>query len=315
MRNILVGILLLLFGCTNYDGTLVEGKQAKAVRVPFQRTSVVIRSPSSYLKRKTNGGEYDPSPKVVLTDEKAGKYEFRWVGYDGKEKVIKYQRHDALDAVVEARIETDQSGKLAYKYLVKNMPSSPAYLSGFVVQTMAKDVRDEPFQPSGGIYVGHMGNYIPAFQEGVWRRFAPLEEILADVQPGKNIEFTIVSSALPGLVRCRATGGDLISNDVGEHMPAELEASFPGYDIWASGYTIGPIDKLSTMNKIERAKYILENLTKFVEAGWMLPESSQTYRMLLDRGDLKGALKQAEGDIKIEAITQEVFTIIGHLNS
>lgn len=314
MRYLLIVILFIQIACSSSAQQIENIQQVKAERKPFQKSSAVIKSPTTYTKRETKEGEYDPRPKVVLIDEKAGKYELRWIGYDGKEKVIKYQRADALDAVVEARVEKTGEDKFIYEYLIKNLPNSPAYLSGFIVQTLARDVKDESIPIVNDIYTGHMGNYIPEFSEGVWRRFAPLGENSPRIEAGKSIEFSLVSSALPGLVGCRATGGDLTLKGVGEHMPTELEMSTPGYDGLAKGYTIGPIDRLSKLSKSERAKYILENLPKFQEAGWMTGDTVKIYELILKQEDLAGAYEQAKKDFEKEFITSEVFYIIEGLN-
>lgn len=310
MRYLLIGILFLQIACASS----AQERQIKAERKPFQKSSVEIKSPTTYLKRGAEKGDYDPRPRVVLIDEKAGKYELRWIGYDGKEKIIKYQRRDALDALVEARIEKNDQGKFTYKYLIKNLPDSPAYLSGFTVQTLASDVRDEIIPIVDDIYTGHMAKFIPDFSQGTWRRFAPLGETMRRVDAGKSIEFSLVSSALPGIVGCRATGGDLTLKGVGEHMPSELEEVMPGYEAWARCYTIGPIDRLSTLSKSERAKYVLENLAKFQEAGWMSAGTAKIYERILGKEDLAGALAQARKNLEKEFITSEVYHIIEGLN-
>lgn len=101
---------------------------------------------------------------------------------------------------------------------------------------------------------------------------------------------------------------------VGEHISSELEAAMPGYDEWAKGYTIGLIDHLTTLNKSERAKYILENLPKFQEAGWMSEGTAKIYDAVLKREDLAGALVQAKKDLENEFVTTEVYYIIEGLN-
>lgn len=286
-------------------------QQVKAERKLFQKSSAVIKSPTSYLKRETDKGEYDPKPRVVLIDEKSGKYELRWIGYDGKEKIIKYQRADAIDALVEARVEKNSEGKFVYKYLIKNLPTSPTYVSSFIVQTLSKDVK---VTEKDDVYVGDMINTLRDFKEGIWWRYAILGVTLPKIDPGKTIEFSLTSSALPGIVGCRATAGDLTLKGAGEHMPQELENSMPGYEELAKGYTIGPIDNLANLTKSERSKYLLENLPKFQEAGWMAVESAKTYETILKNEDLTGAFAQAKKDFENEFITSEVYHIIEGLN-
>ena len=141
-----------------------------------------------------------------------------------------------------------------------------------------------------------------------------MNETRPKVEAGKSIEFSLVSSALPGIVECRASGGDITLKGVGEHMPSELESAMPGYEELASCYTIGPVDRLLTLSKPEKAKYILENLPKFQEAGWMSPGTVAIYKSILEKEDLAGALQQAQKDLKNEFITGEVFYIIEGLN-
>lgn len=316
MIYLLLGIIFVLTGCSSHAQQFSPTfEQEKAQRKPFQKSLAVIKSPPEYLRRETNKGIYDPRPRVVQVDEKAGKYELRWIGYDRKEKIVKYQRHDAIDAAVEARIEKTPNGRFFYKYLVKNLPTSPAYLHSFIVQTLAPDIKDGPPIQIDDIFIGHMAQYIPEFSVGVWRDFVPLGETQPKVIAGRSVEFSLISSSLPGLVGCRATAGDITLKGVGEHMPSELEAVMPGYDGLAKCLTIGPVDALSKMNKSERAKYILENLPKFLEAGWMSAGTMRIYDEILKEEDLPGALSQAKKDLEKEFITGEVFYIIEGLNS
>src|SRR5205085_4210393 len=80
-------------------------------RLPFQKKRLILQSPTSYEKRilryDSKTGEpiyYDPKPRVVPLDVKSGKYGLRWIGYDGKEKTIIYQRPDVIDAVISASV-------------------------------------------------------------------------------------------------------------------------------------------------------------------------------------------------------------------
>lgn len=312
MYYLLICVLLIQAGCQSSAQQIeTSTQQLKAERWPLQKSSATIKSPILYAKRETEKGTYDPRPKVVLIDEKAGKYELRWIGYDGKEKIIKYQRRDALDALVEAGVTRNSEGKFLYKYLIKILPTSPTYFSGFIVQTLASDIKVTKLED---VHIGDMANFIPDFKEGTWWHFSPLNKTLPRVEAGKSIEFSLVSLALPGIVGCRAMAGEYTLEGVGEHMPSELEMTTPGYDGLAKGYTIGPIDRLATLNKSEKAKYLLDNLPKFEEAGWMAGDTPKIYRSILERNDLAGALAQAKKDLEKEFITSEVFHIIEGLN-
>ena len=134
------------------------------------------------------------------------------------------------------------------------------------------------------------------------------------ITPGSKIHFQLESTVPPGLVGCKADGGEFGSEGVGEEMPPELERLALGTTDWPYGYTIGPIDRLVEMNQTERSKYLLENLQKFQEMGWMSPETATIYKSILEKKGLTYALNQARKDLEKEFITREVFDIIEGLN-
>ncbi|MEP7075506.1 MAG: hypothetical protein ABI878_06815 [Acidobacteriota bacterium] len=307
-----VTLALLQIGCSSYaQKTETYENRTKAERKPFQKRNLDLKSPESYSKRELeNGKEYDHKPTVKLLDERAGNYEFSWIGYDKKKKSVIYQREDSVEAVVEAKIEKDSEGTLTYKYLVKNLVDSPTYLHGFVVQTIAPDVQTTK---SDAVFIGEMSNFIKEYKEGVWKDFVVREETSPRINQGQSIEFSLTSKDLPGVVGCRASGGQGYTIGVGEHMPSELDRIVP-VNLWAKGYTIGPIASLSKMNKSERTRYLLESLPTFVEAGWMSEDTSKIYRAILEREDLAGALEQSKKDLDKEYVTNEVFQIIEGLN-
>ncbi len=314
MRVVAILFLLVQMSC-EFSAQKPLVKQQPAERKMFSRSSVELKSPKSYLNRDGKNGAYDPRPQILEIDKKKGKYEFRWIGYDGKQKIVEYQRHDALDAIVEARVERTGDRRFVYTYLVKNLPTSPTYLHDLTVQTFSSDIKDEHIPTRDDIMVGHMAKYIPQFSEGIWRRFIPLGEIKPKIHPGSSIEFKIVSLSRPGLVECKATAGDITLKGVGEHMPTELEKAMPGFDELASCLTIGPDERLASLTQSGKVKYLLDNLSKFVEAGWMAGDTPRIYEDLLRRNDLVGAYHQAKNDLKSEFVTNEVFYIIeGLLN-
>lgn len=289
-------------------------KQFKEERRALKRIPVNIETPANYDKADlANGTIYDHKPRVVVTDEKAGKYEFRWIGLDKKEKIIKYQRLGAIDVLVSATVQKDDSGVRSYKYTVENLPTSVNNLTGYIVQNFAAETKPIEFDFDNS-YIGPMSNLITGFKEGKWWRYAILDSHLPAIVPGSKIELQLRSSALPGLVECKADGGKFGMQGVGEDMPPELERLTLGNKDLPYGYTIGPIDKLLTMNRSERAKYVLENLSKFQEAGWMSSGTAAIYKSILEKEDLAGALAQAQKDVEKEFITSEVFHIIEGLN-
>jgi hypothetical protein len=159
-----------------------------------------------------------------------------------------------------------------------------------------------------------MSKSIRDFSQGTWWRYAILGEFLPKLDPGKSKEFSLNSSALPGIVGCRATAGEMTLKGAGEHMPQELENSMPGYEEWSKGYTIGPVENLANLTKSERAKYLLDNLPKFQEAGWMTKESAQNFEVILKNNDLAEAFILAKKDLEAESIAGEVYQIIENLN-
>ncbi len=302
-------LLILQTACVS------PAQQIKAERKPFQKSSVVIKSPTQHENRElANSKSYDPKPKFVVIDEKTGKYELRWIGYDGKEKVISYQRIDSIHGIVEARVIKSEAGKFIYKYLIKILPTSPIYFKEFIVQTLAKDAKPIKIE-NDDFYVGDMSREIRLFQDGVWWNFAYVGEKEATrIVGGRSIEFQIISSSQPGLVGGKASGGEHVLKGVGEDMPSELESAIPGYEELAWGYTIGPVESLSTLSKSERVKYLLDNLQKFQEAGWMSEGTAKNYQTLLKKEDLTGVLEKAKKDFENEFITSEVLQIIEGLN-
>jgi hypothetical protein len=305
--------LLIVFALSLPAACAVSQPQQKVQRRPLQKSDVVISSPTAYQQRtvgqdpKTNDpATYDPKPRVESVDAKSGKYVFKWIGYDGKEKVIEYQRADAIDAVVSASVSRTPTGEYLYTYRVSNLPSSPTYLSSFTVQNFAEDAK--PIKGEG-VYVGTMSNQIQVFSEGTWIRFA--DSYLGDaITPGKEVELRVVSSAPPGLVGCRVTAGNLTLKGAGEHMPTELEDAMPGYEEWPSGFTIGPVRRAPALSAGERSQHLLGQLAQFEKLGWMTAGARQWYEERLGSNDFKSVLKRLDEDLNSEQITSEVYNLL-----
>ena len=312
MRGLYFLLVICLFqtACVTTAQKSDEGhRQQKAQRALFKRSSVVLEPPKEYAMRETKrGSTYDPKPRLVAIDEKAGRYELRWIGYDGKEKVVEYQRWDALEAVVEASAEK-RSNSYVYRYVLRNLTSSPNSVLEFLVQTFSRDIGNERVPGNDDIYIGHMSTHIPNFSNGVWRRWGFLTAT-SKVPPGESREVQIVSKSQPGVVGCYAGAAEPTLKGAGEHMPEELEMATPGFDGLASCITIGPDERLARMSKDEKVKYLLDNLPKFVEAGWMAGDTPRIYEAILRRNDPHRAYEQAKRDIEKEYITSEVFSII-----
>ncbi len=285
-----------------------DSDQIKAERKPFQKSPYVIKQPRKPTHDELEAeGISDPKSRVVVVDEKAGKYEFRWKGYDGKLKVVAYQRHDAIDGFVEARAEKTDSGKFRYEYVIEVSRSSPSRLLNFVLYTMTSvaqpihrdDVQAGPRYPLLLVDDGFL-----------WFSYFPMEEKGLIVNPGDKFTIYLESTSPQGLIRFWVSGGELATKGVGEDLPGELEREIPIFQDLANGYTIGPVEKLSGMSKPERAEYLLECLPRFQEAGWMSEGTAKNYEAILKREDLSGALVKAKKDLENEFITNEVFQII-----
>lgn len=83
----------------------------------------------------------DHKPHVYLIDEKAGKYAFKWIGYDGKEKTAIFQRGDAIDVIVIASASKTSDGRCLYRYQAQNLLSSGTSLAGLALQNFALNVK------------------------------------------------------------------------------------------------------------------------------------------------------------------------------
>jgi hypothetical protein len=286
--------------------------QTKVQRQPLEKQKIELKSPVGYEWRDKGydpqTGEpitYDHRPRVEPVDKKAGKYAFKWIGYDGKEKVVIFQRADSIDVIVSAAASKKPEGQYLYTYVIENRPSSGTHLSGFTVQNFASDVK----RITRGGYGGQMSNLISQFREGNWLHFGSTF-IGHEVAPGRHLKLELVSSAPPGLVGCRAYGGESALNGAGEHMPFALESLLPGYEEWPRGYTIGPNEGLKSLEPSERAKHLLDSLPHFQKAGWITDSVLRQYERHLRSGDLKAVSKRADQDLKDEQITTEVFAII-----
>ena len=158
---------------------------------------------------------------------------------------------------------------------------------------------------------------IGEFEKGVWVTwgYSPIvQDKKGRIQPGESIEFYLSSKAPPGIVKCKAGGGEFGQVvEGGEDPPSELEAEIPVNTDLAHGYTLGPDSRLSKISKEEKIKYLQENLSKFWEAGWMSIGTRQNYENILKTGDLEKVWVKAQKDFENRFISNEVFQIIKHL--
>lgn len=287
--------------------------QAKVQRQPLEKEQTEFKMPANYEPRDVGYDQktgklitYDHKPRVEVVDAKAGKYALKWIGYDGKEKVVIYQRKDAVDVIVNARVSKTASGDYLYSYDLQNLQSSGAYLRKFVVQNFATNVQPDK---KGQLLVGEMSSAIYQFREGNWISFDDTSDYV-QIDPGQSVKVQLTSSAPPGIVECRVAGGKAATEGTDEHMPMVLESLLPGYKSWPFGYTIGPVDSLKTLSPQERVKYLLERLPQFRKLGWMTDDAVARYELELNRNDLDAVWNRLEQDLKSEQITTEVFAVI-----
>ncbi|MFL6208761.1 MAG: hypothetical protein ACJ74W_07910 [Pyrinomonadaceae bacterium] len=292
--------------------TLTAQTAGAQQRLPFQKKRIPLQSPKNYEKRilhyDSRTGQstyYDPKPQIVPLDIKSGTYGLRWVGFDGKEKTIIYQRPDAIDAIISASVSKTDAGQYLYIYHIKNLPSSGQYLSTFALQTFTSDARPIPI--NGG-YVGQY-SHNSEMRYGNWLGFGSTN-FGTEVAPSRSVELKVISSAPPGLVECRITGGQSGMKGVGEEPPQELENMLPGYEAWPSGYTIGPNGNLMSVPREERVKDILQWLPQFKRLGWMTASVLPWYQKNLSSGHLEQVYKRAQQDLQSGNITTEVYAII-----
>jgi len=281
-------------------------------RLPIQKSHTALIAPKKYEKRilryDSKTGEavyYDPKPRVVLVDVRSGKYALKWIGYDGTEKTVFYQRPDAIDAVVSASVSRTPSGRFLYSYKIDNLSSSGQQLSDFAVQTFASDARPMKEHPG---FVGVMSKN-RTMKEGTWI-FYGSSYFGSSVAPGRSVEVRLESSAPPGLVECSVTGGVFGMKGVGEEMPQELENILPGYEIWPRGYTVGPMSSLNSLSLTERSKYVNEKLSQFQRLGWMTAEVLRWYQLNLSANNFDQIHARANEDFKAGKITTEVHDMI-----
>jgi hypothetical protein len=299
-------ILALLAGCSTS-----QLAQTKVQRKPLEKKRLEYKTPTNYEPRERgydpktgNAITYDHKPRIEPIDERSGRYAFKWLGYDGKEKSVVFQRGDVLDVVVSATV-SKTANQYVYTYKIENLATSATYLKRFIVQNFAGDV----VSGTGGPLIAlEMSNAIAQFREGNWLNFADVSDSV-QINPGQTVQVQLTSSAPPGLVGCRASIETIIEG-AGEEMPMALENLLPGYEDFPKGYTIGPIESLKPLSSSDRVKYVLEHLPQFRDLGWLTEDAFTRYQQLLKTNDLTPVFNWLDEDLKSEQITSEVFAII-----
>jgi hypothetical protein len=114
--------------------------------------------------------------------------------------------------------------------------------------------------------------------------------------PGQSLIAQLGSSAPPGLVECRVSGGDFVIKGVEEELPQELENLILDHDAWPRGYTIGPIDNLKKISQQERISYLLKILPQCKQQGWVDAKTLTEYEQLSKQGNLQGIIGRGAND-------------------
>jgi hypothetical protein len=292
--------------------SLSQHAQTRVHRRPLEKRTHEYKTPESYKPRVSGYDEktgkeitYDHKPRVELVDAQTQKYAMKWIGFDGQEKSATFIRADALDVVVLATASQTASGEYLYSYEVRNLPTGANYLKRFLVQTFAPEVK---FGYGEDFLGGRVSKQIKDYSEGQWYSFADVSDHV-QVNPGQTVTISFTSNAPPGLVECRASAETVVEG-ADEEVPSDLADLLVGYNEYLRGQTIGPDERLSKFGGAERARFLLDKLPDFRKLGWITEETLRAYEQRLKGGDLDGIRGRAEGDLKAEQITSEVFAIL-----
>jgi hypothetical protein len=310
MKSLAASCLIILsalpFGCST-----AQRAQGTAQRKPLEKQRREYQTPTQYEPREYGYDQKsgkpltcDYKPRVELLDDKLGKYAFKWLGYDRKEKSVIFQRGDVLDVIASASVSKESGNQYLYTYTVENLPTSATYLKRFVVQNFASDV-----VPKQGPFMAFkMSKAISVFKDGNWLSFDDVSDGV-QINPGQKVQIELRSSAPPGVVQCKASIQTVIEGG-GEEMPSALENLLPGYEDFPTGRTLGPVDSLKTLSSQDRLKYLLEKLPELRAAGWITDEAARRYEKQMNVRHGKVLLDQLDDDLRTGQITSEVADII-----
>jgi hypothetical protein len=290
--------------------------QTRVQRQPMEKPGAhEYKAPEQYEPRvkgydaKTGAPiTYDHKPRVEVVDAKAGKYAFKWIGFDGSEKTATFYRVDAVDVLVSASVLKLLPDQYQYTYEVMNLPSSGTHLKRFIIQTFAT------VTPAYGGDFMHftMSKQIKDYSEGTWINFADVSDHV-QINPGQSVTIQFTSTSPPGLVECRA-GAESEVEAGDEELPGDLAPLLGGYGEYLHGWTIGPVDKLKELSAAEKARYLLDRLPQLQKLGWMTNEADVRYERQLKMGDLNAVLKSLDQDLKSEQITSEIAAMTQAMN-
>lgn len=248
---------------------------------------------------------YDPKYRIDVTDAQSGTVVLRWSDERGQERTLRFQRPDAIDLIVEASVQQFESGEYEYTYQLRNLPSSGQFLSDFTVQTLGRNTY--AVRPPG-VYVGTKSGTAEEFSNGMWFSFG-IPYFGRDVTPGTQASVKVRSLSPPGLVECRARGGDFVMYGDAEAFPVQFEKSWPTYAMWPKGHTIGPVCNVEVLPVTSRRDYVRGLADEFVRLGWATPAA----RDWIMSSALDAASLRSEGYrllIADQQITSEVESLL-----
>jgi hypothetical protein len=305
---VLVALVASLLPANIAQTTPVRG------RLPLQKRNIEIAQPAPYAPeiqgydKKGDPIYWDPKPHVVPLG--GGKYAFKWLGHEGRELTLIYQRPDVIDLVAEALVAQGADRRLIYTYNLRNLRTSKLWLGSFFVQTFSASAEGVRGQ---GIYAGVAGSFIKEFSVGRWLGFGMMGRE-PKVMPGVTISVAVNSEDLPGVVECRASGGDLTMKGVGEEPPSVLEDLYLRHDAWPHGYTIGPDERILKMSVKARMQYLTQHLPQMLELGWIEDKATmEWYRGQLEAAKASEVRAQAQKDFQNKLITSEVYGLMSYL--
>jgi hypothetical protein len=308
-------ILLLLALCFPLCLVACSSQQAqtRVQRQPMEKQAPREYKTPEHYEPRVSGTDpktgqpitYDHKPRVEVVDARAGRYAFKWIGFDGSEKTATFYRTDAVDVLVSASVLKLLPDQYQYSYEVKNLPSSGTWLKRFIVQTFTAELK----QAFGGQFSsGFMSQDIKAYSVGKWIDFADASDHI-HINPGQSVMIQFTSPGPPGLVECRA-GAESEIEGADEEMPNDIAPLLNAYGEYLRGWTVGPVDELKSLSTTEKARYLLDKLPQFRKLGWITDEAFSRYDKRLKNGDLNAVFAQIDQDLKSDQIATEVFAII-----
>lgn len=283
---------------------LVFAQHDVAQRRPLDR-GATLRMPEGlaqeYDEAERKYVDFDAEYSTREVEPDSGRIEIGWTTRSGQRGSFVYQRLDAIELTVEVAVERLTSGMYRYTYTLRNAGTSRLPLTGFVVQNFADDARAvrEPER-----YVGKMSPDVPGFAQGTW--FLHGKSYFGDtVVPGSEGRAIIESASPPGVVGCKAYGGEIFARYPDDTPMAVQDAiGRQYYGLWCTGITIGPVASVGRMRAEERRVYVLDQLPRMKAAGWITDRAAAWYVENLGKGrvPLADRLRQdfADGQITSE---------------